>query len=225
MVRSSPGTTGDRCLRLAALLATRVCHDLAGNLGTVMNSIQLAQDAIGDDGEALNLAEEAAISSVHRLRLLRAAWGHDNEALTVEQLRRLSSGFGRSRLTVHLEDIDQTARFTADAARLVLNVMLLAVECLPFGGVLVLQGDAPREVLVSISGPGAAWTPGFLTCLTDPAAAWEHLAQEDDAESNGLQCALTALIAHDSGLGISVLMAPEAEAAPPLLLRLTQRDE
>lgn len=227
MMRSSasPGVTGDRCLHLAALLASRICHDLAGSLGTVMNAVQLAQDAVACDREALNLAAEAAIASVHRLRLLRAAWGHDNEPLTVQQLKKLSPGFRHRRLNVHLDDIDPTTSFTADGARLVLNVMLLGVECLPFGGILALRGDASRELLVSICGPNAAWTPGFPTCLTSPAAAWAHLAQGDDTETSGLQCALTALIAHDSGLGISVLMAREAEAAPPLLLRLTRRDE
>lgn len=143
--------------------------------------------------------------------------------MTVAELRRLSAGLSGSRLQINLDEIDPDARFAADPARLVLNVMLLGAECLPYGGVIAFGGDG-RELLVSITGPSAAWTPGFPLCLNGPKAAWAHLAREADSQIGGLQCALTALIAHDSGLGISVLMAGQTEAAPPLLLRLSRQD-
>ncbi len=161
---------------------------------------------------------------VHRLRLLRAAWGDDNEVMTVAELRKHSLGLGHRRLEVRFDGIDPTAKFPADAARLVLNVMLLAAECLPHGDVIALNGDGSDGLLVSITGLRASWPPGFPICLTGPDAAWAHMDGEADGQGRGLQCALTALIAHDVGLGISVLMAGKAEAAPPLLLRLSRQD-
>ena len=210
------------CLRLASLLAARVCHDLASNLGAVVSALQLARDPSQEHPGALALAEEAGMDMVHRLRLLRAAWGGDNEEITPDDLRRLSLGLGRGRIAVRLSGIDPDTRFAAAPASLVLNVMLLGAECLSQGGILTMIGDGSRELLVSISGPGAAWTPGFLACVAAPEVAWARLSQESDGSVGGLQSVLTALIAHDSGLGISVLMGREAEAAPPLLLRLSR---
>lgn len=216
--------SGKCSLHLAELLSSRVCHDFASALGTVTNSVQIARDGAKMDTEALDLAAEAAMGMVHRLRLLRAAWGGDTDTMTVADLRKFSTGVSRGRLRVDLDGIDPGASFAADAARLVLNVMMLGAECLPHGGVIAFQGDGQRELMVSITGPSAAWTQGFPICLTGPEAAWAHLAQEAESQIGGLQCALTALIAHDSGLGISVLMAGKAEAAPPLLLRLSRQD-
>ena len=145
-----------RSLHLAELLSSRVCHDFASGLGTVTNSLQVARDGFEQETEALDLAAEAAMEMVHRLRLLRAAWGGDYDEMTVAELRKLSAGLSGSRLQVHLDGIDPDTRFAADAARLVLNVMLLGAECLPYGGVIAFHGDGQRELLVSITGPSAA---------------------------------------------------------------------
>jgi hypothetical protein len=76
-------------------------------------------------------------------------------------------------------------------------------------------------VLVTIAGPRAAWPAGFAAYLGDEALAWQALHAAEGVEAaRGLQAWLTALIARTSGLRLSFLMAPTAEAAPPLLLSL-----
>ncbi len=216
-----PAVAGPDGLKLAALLASRLCHDFAGGLGTVRNSLQFAREAPDDAREALDLAEEAADEVVQRLRLMRAAWGDGNEAASLADLLKLAANLGRGRIEVRLSGIDPQTLLPANVARLVLNMLLLAAESLPRGGIIAMEGDERNDLLVAIAGHGAAWPAGFAAWLAAPKAAWDYLSREDDSDDRGLQGALTALIAHDGGMAVSMLMSGRAEAAAPLLLRLS----
>ncbi|MBV9736228.1 MAG: hypothetical protein JO209_09990 [Acidisphaera sp.] len=203
-------------VRLAALLAARLTHDISGLLGTTMGALELAHEDPGAGEEALQLAVDAARELGQRLRLLRAAWGPEGGPLGVADLAALAEGLpGRRRVQIDLSALPSTAAFTPAAGRLLLNVLLLGAEALPGGGRVSLAGDAVREVVATIAGPRAAWPAGFAACLADEAAAWQALGGARE-----LQAPLTALLARAGGLGLSFLMAAEAEASPPLLVRL-----
>ena len=114
------------------------------------------------------------------------------------------------------------AEFSPAAGRLILNVLLLAAESLPGGGIVALSGSPASSVLVTIAGPEGAWPRGFSACLMDKSAAW---AAATGVRS--LQAPLTALIARQHpGVTMSMLMPAGAgtEAAlPPLLLSFDER--
>jgi hypothetical protein len=104
-------------------------------------------------------------------------------------------------------------------ARLVLNVLLLAGESLPRGGVLTLSGDAKNHVVAEIVGPGAAWPERFCQCVEDAANAEPAWATLDNPRD--LQGPLTAVIARTMGMRISLMTGSRAagdETPPPLLL-------
>ena len=84
-----------------------------------------------------------------------------------------------------------------------------------------MSGSPASSVLVTIAGPRAAWPRGFGACLIDESAAW---AAATGVRS--LQAPLTALIARQHGVTMSMLMPAGAgtEAAlPPLLLSFDER--
>ena len=208
-------------LRLAELLAIRLCHDLSGPLGTLMGALELVADDPEMAGEALPLAGEVSTALGRRLRLFRAAWGGATPSLSVAEFAALVEGIQARRWRVDVDGLDPAGRFSTAAARLALNVVLLAIESLPGGGTVALAGNPAGEVLVTIAGPRAAWPTGFAAYLGDEALAWQALHVAEGVEAaRGLQAWLTALIARTSGLRLSFLIAPTAEAAPPLLLSL-----
>jgi hypothetical protein len=99
-------------------------------------------------------------------------------------------------------------------ARLVLNIVLLAREAMPRGGVLALSGDPATDIVAQIAGPDAAWPVGFARCMADEAYAWSAFSDPRD-----LQAPLTALIARANGMRLSLMMATgPADANPPPLL-------
>ena len=206
-------------LRLAELLTSRLCHDLSGPLGTLMGSLELLNEEPETAEEALQLANEVAATLGKRLRLLRAAWGGGAAPLRVEELRALAEGLPQAhRISLQLERLVPATRFPSNAARLVLNLLLLAAESLPAGGTIAVAGDPEGEVQVSILGLRAAWPAGLAADLVDEERAWAAFGGNDSATAlRGLQAPLTALVARTGGLRLSMLMARETEAAAPLI--------
>jgi histidine phosphotransferase ChpT len=208
-------------LQLAELLCSRLCHDLSGLVGSLIGVLEMAREEQADS-ETLVVAEETAVELTQRLKLLRAAWGQDSEPLDLFQLQAFAEGLLSSRrLRLDLGGLEPEAEFSPAAGRLILNVLLLAAESLPGGGIVALSGSPASSVLVTIAGPRAAWPRGFGACLIDESAAW---AAATGVRS--LQAPLTALIARQHGVRMSMLMPAGAgtEAAlPPLLLSFDER--
>lgn len=202
-------------LRLAEILCARFCHDFSGVLGSLMGAIELARDEPQANAEALSVGADAAVVLAKRLRLLRAAWAGDCGPLAPAQLAALGEGlsFGKP-IRLDLSGLDPGTTFPPEAARLALNVVLLAGECLPHGGTLVLCGSPGSDVIAMIEGPRAAWPPGFAAFLAGEGAAWAALTDPRTAQGP-----LTALIARAAGLRLSLMMPSGPAAGPaPLLI-------
>ncbi len=179
-------------LSLALTLCARLCHDLAGTVGALAGTLELAAE--GQDGDALALAVECAREVSARLRLLRAAWGANPDGCN---LQGLTAGLpGAERLAI---DLSGLAPGLAEApGRLAANLLLLAAGSLPRGGSISLAGDN-RTMLVEIAGPRAGWPAGLAACLADRTALRAACAHTRDV---GL--AVTCLVARQLGLVITL---------------------
>jgi histidine phosphotransferase ChpT len=209
-----------QALRLAELISARLCHDLSGPLGALIGVLEIARDE-QPASETLAIAEDTAVELAQRLKLLRAAWGQDGDEMDVARLHGFADSlFASRRVGLDLTGLAPDALFPPQAARVVLNLLLLAAESLPGGGLVALSGSPAESILVTISGPRAAWPAGLGVWLTDEAAAMEAML----ANARGLQAPLTALLARAHGFGLSMLMPAgpisEADYSPPLLLSL-----
>jgi histidine phosphotransferase ChpT len=210
----------DEPLRLAELLCARLSHDLSGPLGALIGILEIAREE-QPDSETLALAEDTAVELGQRLKLLRAAWGQDGDDMEATQLSGFADCLSSSRrVRLDLAGLERDAVFAAPVARVILNLVLLAAESLPGGGIVALSGSPAGNILVTISGPRAAWPTGFATWLADETAAWDALT----ADPRRMQAPLTALLARGLGYRLSILMPAspggDAEVSPPLLLVL-----
>ena len=207
-------------MHFAELLATRICHDLSGPLNTLMAALEIANEDPDGAADALPVAGDASVVLGQRLRLLRAAWGGGGGPMALDEIAALAAGLPGRNLRLDFGELQAERQFSAPAARLVLNALMLAAEALPGGGVIQLSGDSRRQVMLQLSGNGAGWPPGFIGCLADPQAAGRALEQAGGATARTLQGPLLAVLAQTLGLRISVLLGAGVEAAPPLLLEL-----
>jgi len=142
--------------KLAELLCARLCHDLAGAVGAVSAGAELLSDegtASPLAAEAVSLLADSAASMAARLRFLRLALGPSNTSAIGEArplaLAYLEKGFPQGDWRLDWPR-DQPAAPTADHAKLLLNLICLAQDCLPRGGVITVRPDQP--VLVSARG-------------------------------------------------------------------------
>jgi histidine phosphotransferase ChpT len=207
-------------LRLVELFCARLCHDLAGPIGTLLGALEVLREDVPHNEEAI-LAGEAAFDLAERLKLLRAAWGPNVEKLDPARLKAMVAAVADQRkVRLEFDTLRSDLVFAPAAARIMLNLVLLALESLPGGGTLALSGDANGSVLLTISGARAAWPAGLASWLVDEDAAWEAVGSGE----RNLQGALIALMVRVHGFRLSVLMPVRARgdagASPPLLLEL-----
>jgi histidine phosphotransferase ChpT len=204
------GTHRTQTTHLAESLCARLCHDMSGPLGTVTGALELASEDPDSAVESLQLAQEAAAQMVLRLRLSRAAWAGDCGPLDAAGLADLATGLPPR---VNLEAGGLTGRFAPKIARVLVNMLLLAVDALPRGGTISLSGAPDADVVLMVSGAHAAWPPGLSLALANPLDAALD-------EPRAVQAPLAALLALEAGLRLSVLFAGNGRtnAVAPLLL-------
>lgn len=208
-------------LLLAETLANRLCHDLSGQVNALTAATEVLREDANPDPEVLDLACDAGAALARRLRLVRVAWGPPAAALPVEEWKGLAEGVARRGVKLDLGGVEDGA-FAPAAARLSLNVLLLAAEALPGGGVIEAAGQPDRDLLVRLHGPRPGWPRGLAAMLADPDAAFAWLREaSQDGAARSLQAPLTALISHTTEQRISLLLGAQSEPAPPLLVQFS----
>ena len=132
-------------LQLAELMAARLCHDLVGPIGAVANGVELLSDGGAGDAEVTGLIAVSARQATRRLQWFRVAFGSASglpSSAMFAETRRLAQGlFEEGRVTLEWGAPDPTAEAAAtrEAAKLALNLSLLALECLPRGGMVQVR--------------------------------------------------------------------------------------
>jgi len=128
-------------VRVAQLLCSRMCHDLIGPVGAINAGMELEQEADGENTDALSLVARSARQATNRLSFFRIAFGLKTGiegVMEMTEIRDLTNGLlvgGK----VNLEwpdkgDWGENRTVSLAAAQLVLNLVLLGLDCLPRGG-------------------------------------------------------------------------------------------
>ncbi len=190
-------------IRLVELVCARLCHDLGGLIGTVGNALELAAEHSGAADEVLAFATAANKALAQRLRLMRTAWGPEFAVLPLTALVELTAPpLAARRIGLDSRALPLDCELSPSIGRVTLNLIVLAAECLPKGGTIVLLGR-PDDLLLRIVGPGAAWPPGFAELMRDPAPG---LAMLNGTRS--LQMPLTVLFARRGTVRLSPVLGP-----------------
>lgn len=203
----------DDPLRVAECLCARLCHDIAGALGALMGSLELAREDAAMAEEAVALASVTARALAARLRLIRAAWVGDGTPLDLAGLAQLAQGLAERRIHLDLSALAPATVFAPRIARVILNLVLLAAEALPVGGTVWFEMTGP-DLMIGVDGPRAEWPAGIAAALAGEAVI---------DGPRGVQAPLTVLLARAAGLHLSLLMPATTVGtggAPLLLLAL-----
>lgn len=164
-------------LRIAQLLCSRVCHDLAGPAGAVNTGIEFLGD--GGDDEALALLSQSGGQLNDRLAFYRLAFGRGggDGSQAASMARNTAFAFlagGRVALDWP-EEVAQAAdgRLPADGIKLLMTLVVLGTEALPRGGRLAVRAadmDDGLGFALTAAGPGASLRDGIAAALMGAAA-------------------------------------------------------
>jgi histidine phosphotransferase ChpT len=200
------GTVVLEGLDLAALLCSRVCHDLISPVGAIMNGLEVMEE--GKDEEtskfAMELIKKSAGTASAKLQFCRLAFGAAGSAgaqIDTGDAEKVTRGLmedGRTKIGWNLP----RALVAKNRVKLLLNMMLLAAQAIPRGGELTVGPVGEGETAgfrISAAGTNAKVpqaVPGLLTGQPPDHAVDAH----------AIQPFYTGLLAKSCGLTISMVM-------------------
>jgi len=129
-------------LDLAALLCSRVCHDVISPVGAIVNGLEVLEDEKDESmrGFAQDLIKKSAKQASARLQFARLAFGAAGSAgasIDTGDAENVARGF--------LQDDRTTLTWTAprvllpkNQVKLLLNLLLIAQTAVPRGGVIAV---------------------------------------------------------------------------------------
>jgi histidine phosphotransferase ChpT len=166
-------------LDFAALLVSRVCHDLVSPVGAVVNGLEVLEDEtdMAMRADALRLVAASAEQAAARLQFARIAFGAAGSAgaeLDLAEVGRIMSGLlkgGKVELVWQAEAVN----WPKDWAKLLMNAVLVGADSLPRGGKVYVEtgGDAQGpKFAIRAAGTIARLTPEVERALSgEPASA------------------------------------------------------
>jgi histidine phosphotransferase ChpT len=136
-------------IEFAALLVSRVCHDLVGPLGAVVNGMEVLEDErdAGMRADAIKLVTMSAEQALARIQFMRIAFGAAGSAgaeLDLGEIGRLTGGLlegGKVQLAWNVPRL----HWPKDWAKLLMNATLLAADCLPRGGQVTVDASSDPQ--------------------------------------------------------------------------------
>ncbi len=195
-------------LDLAALLASRVCHDIISPVGALANGLEVLEEDQGEEMRqfAMELIAKSAKSATAKLKFSRLAFGASGSAGASIDTGEAEEVVG---LYMEGEKADYTWQGTRslvpkNRVKLLLNLVLTSLGAIPRGGtVAVTINGEGEETTFSLrcSGPKARVPGEFLDMLNG--------TLEGDMSAHAIQPYYAILLAKEAGLNLSATVDGE----------------
>ncbi len=192
---------------LAAMMCSRVCHDLINPVGAINNGLQSLEDPGQADMADLarQMVSNAAKQALARLEYARLAFGASSTAGTEFDTRECEK-VARIMFEIEKPDLDWTITpvfLPKNKAKLMMNMLLIALTAVPRGGMITvsLNGEAGAEEIEII----AVSDPEKKQRTFMPQGVVELLAgtPEGGVEARNIQPFYTGLLARMSGMAVT----------------------
>jgi histidine phosphotransferase ChpT len=192
-------------LDLAALLCSRVCHDLISPVGAIVNGLEVLDEAKDEETKifAMDLIKKSARQASAKLQFCRLAFGAAGSAgaqIDLGDAEKVARGLLEDGKTTIVWNLPREL-VAKNRAKLLLNMLIVAVGAIPRGGTLTVD---PAGVGFRIAAAG-------LNARL-PATAAELLGGNPThtVDAHAIQPVYTAILARDCGLAVSA--AAEGDA-------------
>ena len=189
-------------LDLAALLASRVCHDIISPVGALANGLEVLEEDQGPEMHefAMELINKSAKSASAKLKFARLAFGASGSAgasIDTGEAEEVVVGY------IAGEKADLTwegsrSLVPKNRVKLLLNLIMLSLGAIPRGGNVGVQIDGEGEsatFTIRCVGPKARVPGDFLDMLNG--------TLEGEISAHGVQPYYTILLAQETGLSLS----------------------
>jgi histidine phosphotransferase ChpT len=209
-------------LDLAALLCSRVCHDLISPAGAIVNGLEVLEESKDEETKtfALDLIKKSARVASARLQFCRIAFGAAGSAgsqIDLGDAGSVAKGFvddDKVKLAWNLPRV----LLAKNRVKLALNLLLIGIQAIPRGGTLTIDPIGEGDSL------------GFRVSATGlnarvPVTAVEPLGGGEAGrtiDAHAIQPFYTGMLARDCGMKVTI--APEGDAIVVLAENVPQEN-
>ena len=198
-------------LDLAALLCSRVCHDLISPAGAIVNGLEVLEEKDSDEETktfALDLIKRSARTASARLQFCRLAFGAAGSAsaqIDLGNAQVMARGFiedDKTKLTWNLPH----ALLPKNRVKLLLNMLIIAGQTIPRGGTLTVDPVGEGETMgfrISASGLNAR-VPHAVPALL------EGVSENGSIDAHAVQPFYAGLLARACGLKVNLTTEGDA---------------
>ncbi|MBA3055455.1 MAG: histidine phosphotransferase [Sphingomonadales bacterium] len=152
-------------LDLAALLCSRLCHDLLSPVGALSNGLELLAEEKDSEmrGRIVELLEQSAKASADKLKFFRLAFGAAGgfgDLVPVAEARALVDALVGNNGRIEARWAVTGDALPKPAVKTLLNLALIGIEALVRGGTLDLGAelrDGETEIVIRAAGPRIAF--------------------------------------------------------------------
>lgn len=137
-------------LDLAALLCSRICHDLISPVGAIVNGLEVLEEQNDEEMKtfALDLIRKSARQASARLQFCRLAFGASGSAgasIDLGDAENVARGFLEDEKTKLSWSLPR-ALLPKNRVKLMLNLLVLAAQTIPRGGTITAEpiGEGER---------------------------------------------------------------------------------
>ena len=195
---------------LAALLCSRVCHDVISPVGAIANGIELLDEGMDDETSeiAMDLIRSSAKNASARLQFARIAFGAAGSAgahIDTGDAEGVARAFFDNEKKTDIEWHGERALMAKNQVKFLLNLILVGLGAIPRGGVVKAEIEDPNG------------TPGFRVTSTGanarvPAAFLDLLngTFDETIDAHAIQPIYTLQLAQSSGLEVSARLEGES---------------
>ena len=191
-------------LDLAALLCSRVCHDVISPVGAIANGLEVLESEKDPDmrGFAMDLIKKSTAVASARLQFCRLAFGAAGSAgasIDTGDAESVARGLIADEKTKLVWNATR-ALLPKNKVKLILNMVLMAGQTIPRGGVITVTLDGmDNEMTIKVE---AAGTNAKLQ------SHWPHLLAgepEGGVDAHGIQPYYAGLVAREAHLSVTAV--------------------
>lgn len=220
MSQTAPISASD----LAALLAARLCHDLVSPISALGAALSVLDDDRAEDmrDDAIELLRTGANQARAKLEFCRLAFGAGGSkpaVIDMSEIRRLAGEmFKDSRPDLVWKT--EAAGLEKPAARVLMNLIWLAVDALPRGGTVTIEavaGEGGARLSLVSEGKKVRLEDAYI-------AAMAGERPQDGFDGRSVQPYYTGLIARENGGRADVRVEEERAVLSALIAPMSDAD-
>jgi histidine phosphotransferase ChpT len=199
MSASVSGSIAIGALDLAALLCSRVCHDLISPVGAIVNGIEVMEEDKNEETKtfALDLIKKSANQASAKLQFCRLAFGAAGSAgaeIDLGDAEKAARGLFEDGKTTLVWNLPRQL-LAKNRVKLLLNMLLIAAGTISRGGTLSIDpvpGEGIAGFVVTAAGLNAKLNPMVAELLAGNSA--------HPVDAHAIQPLYAGILARDCGL-------------------------